>query len=71
MSTHNTAYDMHENGSAKDPVAFRAALLSDAQRMAALQAEPEVAAVVNGDDIAAFQALLKDAFQVDRNAVNV
>lgn len=64
MSGHNSAYDMNDNGSAKDPVAFRAALRQDTQRMAALQAEPEIAAMVAGDDIAAFQAILRDAFQV-------
>ena len=37
MSGHKSAYDMNENGSAKDPEAFRAALRADPQRMAALQ----------------------------------
>ena len=37
MASQNSAYDMNENGSAKDPAAFRAALRADAQRMAALQ----------------------------------
>lgn len=66
MSTPSGAYDMNDNGSAKDPVAFRAALRQDPQRMAALQAEPEIAAVVAGEDIAAFQAILKDAFQAEK-----
>ena len=33
-----------------------------------LQAEPQVAAVVLGDDTAAFQELLKEVFQVRRPA---
>lgn len=62
-------YDLNENGSAKDPLAFQAALRQDEQRMAALQAEPEVAAIVTGDDIAAFQTLLKRAFQNEKHRV--
>ncbi len=57
-------YALNENGSARDPVAFREALRADPQRMAALHAEPEVEAVVLGDDNVAFQELLKDVYQV-------
>ena len=57
-------YGLNENGSAKDPVAFRDTLRADPQRMAALQTEPEIAAVVLGDDTAALQELLKDVYQV-------
>lgn len=37
MASHNSSYDLNENGSAKDPVAFRAALRADPQRMGALK----------------------------------
>lgn len=59
-------YALNENGSAKDPAAFRQALRADPQRMAALQAEPQVAAIVLGDDDAALQELLKEVYQEEK-----
>lgn len=60
----NGPYALNDNGSAKDPASFKEALRADPHRMAALQGEPEVAAIVLGDDTTAFQELLKEVYQV-------
>ena len=57
-------YALLEDGSAADPAAFREALRADPARMEALEAEPEVAKVVLGDDVDAFQELIKSVSQV-------
>ncbi|KAI7839525.1 hypothetical protein COHA_006708 [Chlorella ohadii] len=54
-------YALNDDGTAKDPAAFRAALRADPVRMEALEKEPEVAAVVLGEDENAFQELIKSA----------
>lgn len=54
------------DGTARDPVAFQAAIRSDPESMAAVQADPELAATLLGDDLAAMQALLHAAFEVRR-----
>lgn len=56
-------YAMNDDGTAKDPAAFRAALRADPVRMEALEKEPEVAAVVLGEDENAFQELIKSVYQ--------
>lgn len=58
------AYALNTDGSARDPVAFRAALQADEDKLSALQKEPEVAKVVLGDDVHAFQELLKSVYRV-------
>lgn len=40
MSMRNPAFELNEDGSAKDPAAFRAALLADEQRVKKLQVCP-------------------------------
>jgi hypothetical protein len=57
-------YALLEDGSAADPAAFREALRADPAKMEALEAEPEVAKVVLGDDVDAFQELIKSVSQV-------
>jgi hypothetical protein len=57
-------YALLEDGSAADPAAFREALRADPAKMEALEAEPEVARVVLGDDVDAFQELIKSVSQV-------
>lgn len=57
-------YDLNEDGTAKDPVAFREALRNDPEKMRALEEEPDVKSVVLGDDIHAFQELIKNAYHV-------
>lgn len=57
-------YDLNEDGTAKDAVAFREALRNDPEKMQALEEEPDVKSVVLGDDIHAFQELIKNAYHV-------
>ena len=57
-------YALLEDGSAADPAAFREALRADPAKVEALEAEPEVAKVVLGDDVDAFQELIKSVSQV-------
>jgi hypothetical protein len=57
-------FAMNDDGTAKDPVAFREALRSDPEKMEALEAEPDVKRVVLGDDIHAFQELVKLEYHV-------
>jgi len=64
MSGGNDAYALNEDGSAKDPVAFRKALREDPAKMESLKEEPEVLDIVKSDDIQAFQELLKSVYQV-------
>jgi len=66
MSGGNDAYALNEDGTAKDPVAFRKALLEDPAKMESLKEEPEVLDIVKSDDIQAFQELLKSVYQVRR-----
>jgi hypothetical protein len=40
MSTRNPVFELNDDGSAKDPAAFRAALLADEQRVKKLQVCP-------------------------------
>ena len=64
MATATDPYATNVDGSAKNPAAFRGALLADSEKMAALESEPEVLKVVNGQDLQAFQELLKTVFAV-------
>ncbi len=57
-------YAFNDDGTAKDPKAFQQALRADAERMAALDAEPAVKSVVLGDDMFAFQELIKGVYHV-------
>jgi hypothetical protein len=57
-------YALNEDGTAKDPVAFQKALKSDSEKMVALEEEPESVRIVMGDDMHAFQELIKGVYQV-------
>ena len=57
-------YASNPDGSAKDPAAFQKAVLGDANKMKALEAEPEVLKVVKGQDLQQFQELLKTVYAV-------
>ncbi|KAL4459189.1 hypothetical protein ABPG75_014054 [Micractinium tetrahymenae] len=63
-------FALNEDGTAKDPVAFREALKADPVRMEALEKEPEVAAVVLGEDENAFQELIKSVYQAEKKRVD-
>jgi hypothetical protein len=62
-------YAMLEDGTAKDPVAFRAALRADPVKMKALEEDPELGKVILGDDIRAFQELIKSVYEVRASQV--
>ncbi len=57
-------YALNDDGTAKDPAAFRQALKSDPEKMEALKEEPETLRIVMGDDMHAFQELIKGVYQV-------
>lgn len=57
-------YAIEASGAAKDPRAFLEALRADREKMTALEAEPEVLKVVRGDDLQAFQELLRTVYTV-------
>lgn len=57
-------YALNDDGTAKDAEAFRNALRADPTRMAALEKEDEVKRIVLGDDLHAFQELIKSVYQV-------
>ena len=59
-------FALNEDGTAKDPLAFQKALREDPAKLEALEKEPEVASIVLGEDIAAFQELIKNVYQVGR-----
>lgn len=64
MAPATDPFALNDDGSAKDPAAFKQALQEDPARMEALEQEPEVAKIVLGDDINAFQELIKSVYQV-------
>ena len=57
-------YAINNDGSAKDPTAFQQALRADESKMKYLQSEPEVIKIVLGQDLQAFQELLKTVYAV-------
>ena len=57
-------YALNEDGTPKDAAAFREALKADPAKMQALEKEPEVLKIVMGDDIHAFQELIKSVYVV-------
>ncbi|KAI3423409.1 hypothetical protein D9Q98_010626 [Chlorella vulgaris] len=65
-SAEQDPFALNEDGTAKDPAAFRAALRADPVKMEALEKEPNVAAVVLGDDVAGFQELIKSIYQAEK-----
>jgi hypothetical protein len=61
-------FALNDDGTAKDPKAFQKALRDDPVKMESLEKEPDVAQIVLGDDINAFQELIKNVYQVSRAA---
>ena len=57
-------FALNADGSAKSIAAFREALQKDADKLAALQKEPDVAAIILGGHDQAFQDLLKSVYRV-------
>ena len=59
------AFALNEDGTACDPRGFQAALRTDSAKLALVMEEPEDRrSVLLGDDMAAFQSLLKAAVKV-------
>ncbi|KAK2079876.1 hypothetical protein QBZ16_002271 [Prototheca wickerhamii] len=63
-------YALNDDGTAKDPAAFRAALKADPAKLEAIQKEPEVADIVLGSDDHAFQELIKSAEKKRQERLN-
>lgn len=59
------AFALGPDGAARDPAAFQAALRADAAKMAQLQADPELSAVLLGEDMDTMQALLRAAYSTE------
>ena len=69
IMSENAAYKLNEDGTAVDPAAFKAALLADPAKVASLKEEPEVFEIVEGEDVMAFQELLKSVYQAEKKRV--
>ena len=57
-------YGTLEDGTPKDPKAYQAAIRADTEKMEMLDDDLEAKAVVLGDDMHAFQELIRGAYQV-------
>ena len=64
MATNEMSQWLNEDGTAKDPAQYREMLRSDPERWAKIEENPETAAIIMGDDVNAFQELLKSAMEV-------
>ena len=64
-------YDTLEDGTPKDPKAYQAAIRADTEKMEMLEEDPEAKAVVLGDDMHAFQELIRGAYQVPLHPVTL
>ncbi|CAG9460323.1 unnamed protein product [Pedinophyceae sp. YPF-701] len=67
MSTEpSDPFARHEDGSAVDPAAYKAALLEDPRRVQLIVDDLEMSRVVRGDDVEAFQELLRAAYEEEQ-----
>jgi hypothetical protein len=57
-------YDISDDGTPKDPKAYQAALRADSEKMTMLDEDPDTKGIVLGDDMHAFQELIRGAYQV-------
>ncbi|KAL6759753.1 hypothetical protein V8C86DRAFT_3018142 [Haematococcus lacustris] len=60
------AFALWQDGTAKDPRAFQAALKADSERLAVIQQDPELSAILLGSNMDALQKLLRDVYRVRR-----
>jgi len=56
----NTPYELNPDNTAKDPVAFRDALLRDEEKRPEIEKEKDLAVHLLGEDVGKFQECLKD-----------
>eukprot|EP00873_Tetraselmis_striata_P015957 jgi/Tetstr1/436221/TSEL_025066.t1 len=71
MSTANASDWLNDDGTAKDPASYREWLQSDPERWAKIEEHPEAAAVILGDDVNAFQELLKAATEAEKKRTDL
>ena len=56
----NTPYELNVDDTAKDPVAFRDALMRDEEKRPEIEKEKDLAMQLLGEDVGKFQECLKD-----------
>mmetsp|Transcript_25929 Transcript_25929/g.49000 ORF Transcript_25929/g.49000 Transcript_25929/m.49000 type:complete len:131 (-) Transcript_25929:131-523(-) len=55
-------FEVNDDGTAKDPVAFRQALREDAEKLKIIEEDPQLAEALLGDDTNAMQEVLKSVW---------
>lgn len=55
-------FEVNDDGTAKDPVAFRQALREDADKLKIIEEDPQLAEALLGDDTNAMQEILKSVW---------
>mmetsp|Transcript_17323 Transcript_17323/g.30930 ORF Transcript_17323/g.30930 Transcript_17323/m.30930 type:complete len:129 (-) Transcript_17323:160-546(-) len=71
MSASSATDWLNEDGTAKDPSGYKELLRSDPERWAKIEQHPEAAAIILGDDIDAFQELLKAASEAEKKVADI
>ena len=56
----NTPYELNEDNTAKDPLAFRDALMRDDEKRPEIEKDKDLAVHLLGEDVGKFQECLKD-----------
>eukprot|EP00239_Pterosperma_sp_CCMP1384_P008604 CAMPEP_0197859572 /NCGR_PEP_ID=MMETSP1438-20131217/34228_1 /TAXON_ID=1461541 /ORGANISM="Pterosperma sp., Strain CCMP1384" /LENGTH=128 /DNA_ID=CAMNT_0043476101 /DNA_START=116 /DNA_END=502 /DNA_ORIENTATION=+ len=56
-------FDINEDGTAKNPAAFREALREDPEKLKAIEEDPQLAEAILGDDTNKMQEVLKQVYQ--------
>lgn len=57
-------YDVNDDGTAKDPAAFRQALREDPEKLKIIEEDPHLASALLGDDTNAMNEVLKSVYQM-------
>lgn len=60
IGENNTPYELNEDNTAKDPLAFRDALMRDEQKRPEIEKDKDLAVHLLGEDVGKFQECLKD-----------
>ena len=60
IGENNTPYELNEDNTAKDPLAFRDALMRDAEKRPEIEKDKDLAVHLLGEDVGKFQECLKD-----------
>mmetsp|Transcript_13614 Transcript_13614/g.18672 ORF Transcript_13614/g.18672 Transcript_13614/m.18672 type:complete len:128 (-) Transcript_13614:116-499(-) len=59
-------FDVNEDGTAKNPIAFRQALREDTEKIKIIEEDPQLAEALLGDDTNAMQEVLKSVYQMSK-----